>query len=70
MTKQNFIALADAIREQIKLESTYPGEVQRPFTYGQIHVLADFCASQNPQFNRSRWLAYIAGTAGPNGGAR
>lgn len=24
---------------------------------------------RDPRFNRERWLAYIAGTCGPNGGA-
>lgn len=32
-------------------------------------TLADFCVIQNPRFNRERWLAYIAGECGPNGGA-
>ena len=31
-------------------------------------ALADFCQSQNSNFNRERWLGYIAGTNGPNGG--
>ena len=63
MTKKHFIALADVIR----LGNTgFPGKFSEP----QILVLADFCAAQNPQFNRSRWLAYIAGECGPNGGAR
>jgi hypothetical protein len=35
-----------------------------------INHLADFCQSQNPNFNRDRWLGYIAGTNGKNGGAR
>ena len=35
-----------------------------------LDVIADFCANQNPHFNRARWLGYIAGTCGPNGGAR
>lgn len=70
MSKKDFIALADAIRDQIAVELAYPGAVQRPFTYGQIQVLADFCQRQNPAFNRSRWLGYIAGTNGKNGGAR
>ena len=33
-------------------------------------LLADFCAAQNPAFNRERWLAYIAGDCGSNGGKR
>jgi hypothetical protein len=39
------------------------------FTLLQIDRIADFCASQNANFNRERWLAYIKGECGPNGGA-
>ena len=62
MTKKNFIALADTIKAQ----NSNPYDT--PFTLSQLGKLADFCAEQNPQFNRSRWLGYIAGTNGENGG--
>ena len=39
------------------------------FNEEQIALLATFCASQNPRFNRERWLDYIAGKCGPSGGA-
>ena len=29
---------------------------------------ADFCQRQNGNFKRDRWLSYIAGDCGPNGG--
>jgi hypothetical protein len=32
-------------------------------------TLAEFCRDQNGRFNRERWLGYIAGTNGKNGGA-
>jgi hypothetical protein len=38
------------------------------FTPEAIQALADFCYQQNPNFNNTRWLAYIAGTCGPCGG--
>ena len=59
MTKKHFIALADTIR-------------QSPYAFNstQLAVLADFCASQNPNFDRGRWLAYIEGKCGPSGGSR
>lgn len=41
-----------------------------PFKQEHIDFLADYCERMNPNFNRSRWLAYIAGECGPNGGAR
>lgn len=64
MTKKHFIALADAIREH----NTRPAFT--PFTPDQLHTLADFCRAQNPQFKGERWVQYIAGECGPNGGAR
>jgi hypothetical protein len=35
------------------------------FTPDHLRVLADFCASQDPNFNRKRWIDYIAGQCGP-----
>ena len=62
MTKKNFIALADRIVETNHIFAN------KPFTPTAISTLADFCAAQNPNFNRERWLGYIAGTNGKNGG--
>ena len=31
-------------------------------------ALASFCQQSNPRFLRQRWLDYIAGQCGPNGG--
>jgi len=64
MTKKNFIALADTIREFNKFNP------DQPFTREQLHALAIFCMRQNGNFKADRWLAYIAGECGPNGGAR
>ena len=69
MSKKDFIALADAVREANERWERGAVTAQR-FTEGHICELADFCESQNPAFNRSRWLEYIAGKCGPNGGAR
>ena len=57
MTKKTFIALAEAVRSN------------GSFTQAQIEVLADFCQSQNPRFMRGRWIGYIKGENGSNGGA-
>jgi len=57
MTKQHFIALADTIKAN---RDTIGMKV--------IRILADFCEQQNPQFDREKWLNYIAGTHGPGGG--
>lgn len=61
MTKKHFIALADTIKQH----NTGPYE---QFTHGQILALAYFCQSQNPNFNRERWLDYIAGKCSKSGG--
>ena len=66
MTKKNFIALADSIRDWQDAESGT--DDSRAVSNAFIQHLADFCQSQNPQFNRSRWLGYIAGNNGKNGG--
>ena len=68
MSKKHFIALADDIRIQnaaAKHNSNYTA-----FTEDQLVMLAEFCRSTNPRFMRERWLSYIAGECGPNGGAR
>jgi len=62
MSKKHFIALADAIREHNQ-------HTIGQFSVMQINALADFCQSQNPHFMRERWLSYIAGECGKNGGA-
>jgi hypothetical protein len=61
MTKKHFIALADAIRIN---------GLGTMFTDYVVDVLADFCQTQNRNFNRERWIAYIKGECGPNGGKR
>lgn len=63
MTKKHFIALADHLRCDI-LGSTLNTE-DKEYIFSS---LAYFCASQNNQFKRDRWLGYIHGTNGPNGG--
>ena len=70
MTKKHFIALADAVVEHNRTKRTvFGGTVPRQcFTVEQLEALADFCAEQSPLFKRDRWLGYIAGTNGKNGG--
>lgn len=70
MTKKHFIALADAIRNH-NSAANHPLNSGRftEFTPNQIRALANFCHSQNSNFNTERWHGYIAGTNGKNGGA-
>jgi hypothetical protein len=63
MTKKDFIDFAD----QIRIQQRHGGW---RFTPEQLEFLANFCQSQNSQFKRDRWLGYISGENGPNGGAR
>jgi hypothetical protein len=60
MTKKDFIALADAIKHDL-----WPYECT---SRQVVECLATFCHSRNPRFNRNRWLGYIRGECGPNGG--
>jgi hypothetical protein len=62
MTKKNFIALADTIK-QFNADA-YSKGFGIGFTAMQLDALADFCESQNPRFDHARWLGYIAGTNG------
>ncbi len=61
MTKKTLVALADYLRDSC-------GHCE-PFTERQIEHLANFCNPQNPRFKRERWLAYVRGECGPNGGS-
>jgi hypothetical protein len=61
MRKQDFVKLADLVKG---------GYCPDPFTPAQIATLATFCAAQNPNFKRERWLDYIAGKCGKNGGVK
>lgn len=80
MTKKHFIELANKLK-QLKPAGDPPKDIRNPTIaesweigrhiqwYSTIEVLADFCYSQNPHFNRGRWLGYINGEFGPNGGS-
>lgn len=66
MSKKNFIALADMITEHNRVAAN--NDQYTPFTADQISALADFCRSQNYNFKGERWINYIRGECGPNGG--
>lgn len=77
MTKQDFIALADAIKQSRPMVPFSMDDAESRVRYsGALHqwedmrsAIASVCAASNPSFNRERWLAYIAGDCGPSGGA-
>ncbi len=57
MSKKDFIALADFIKETDKY-----------FDSTQIELLAGFFKDQNPNFDMFRWIDYINGKCGSSGG--
>lgn len=59
MTKKDFIGLADALRQSYR---------DGALRIKDAEVVADFLQSQNPNFKRERWMEYLAGIVGPNGG--
>lgn len=78
MTKKDFIALADLIR-QLQPDMAVPQWAVTNSSHAEKQgqqaqwlktrdALAEFCKSQNAQFMRERWLNYIAGECGKNGG--
>lgn len=65
MSKKHFIALADMMREHNRLVGDRGPNL---FNHGHIGALAGFCLAQNPQFNTDRWINYLNGKCGSNGG--
>jgi hypothetical protein len=70
MSKKHFIALADTIREHNRVANHPANSEMSAFSTGQIQTLAIYCQQQNSNFKRERWLDYIAGVCGKNGGAK
>ena len=70
MHKKIFIALADAIRDHNRVATARQnnGIPAVEFTPAHLETIADFCISQNSAFKRDRWMDYVAGNCGPNGG--
>lgn len=64
MSKKDFIALAQAIKDHHR---SCDEEAGYKFSEDQLDTLACFCARQNPQFKRDRWLGYIDGSNNANG---
>ena len=68
-TKKEYIALADALRRANPINTDLADSAVAIDQYQRdVRAVADACESLNPRFNRSRWLAYLAGECGPSGG--
>jgi hypothetical protein len=59
MATKEFESLAKMIAAQVNRENRYPGNVQRPFTYGQINELMDWAVSCNPKFDKRKFNARL-----------
>jgi hypothetical protein len=70
MSKKHFIAIADAIREHntVARRRRDSGIPCAMFLPDHLETLADSFKRENSMFNRERWLSYVAGACGPNGG--
>jgi len=68
MSKQDFIALADQLRIELRHNPVLSG-LDSAEQAALVRFLCDFCRSQNSRFDASRWTGYLQGTCGPNGGA-
>lgn len=66
MSKKDFIALADMIRYHNA--NVFDPNGNMKFNERHLIALAEWCREQNPRFMRERWLDYIAGKCGKNGG--
>ena len=74
MTKKHFIRFADyltdaEIRKYCNTITNGTGVTYVKLDDIKKH-LANFCHEMNPRFARRRWLDYISGKCGPNGGKR
>lgn len=75
MSKKDFIALADALKtsKPVKVSSRYTlaeFEMMLSQWHSDCLTVADACKAASSTFKRDRWLSYIAGECGPNGGKR
>jgi hypothetical protein len=76
MSKRHFIALADTLRdlkprpmEAIATDREQSASLARMAQWIETcAAMAAFCRAQNGNLNTQRWLEYIDGTCGPNGG--
>ena len=65
MSKQDFIALADVVKQLPQTCQVINGMVD----IGDLtEQLAQFCKGQNSNFLPGRWKGYIAGENGKSGG--
>jgi putative protein kinase ArgK-like GTPase of G3E family len=67
MSKRHFIALADALRAEKPQPNWNPNKLAQWEL--DVKAVANVCAASNSAFKRDRWMDYVNGLCGPNGGA-
>lgn len=67
MSKKDFIALADALRAE-KPGKNWDANKMVQWEL-DVQAVAKVCKASNSAFKEERWLGYIKGDNGPNGGA-
>ena len=63
ITKKQIIKIADTIKD---IARDADGLIELSLV---VDKFADYLAAQNPNFERERFIAYVNGECGPNGGA-
>jgi hypothetical protein len=61
MTKQDITDLASAIKKHNDISKEWDRPDDTAFDDTQLGVLADFCASQSPDFDRRQWINSVHG---------
>ena len=76
MSKKDYIAIADALRNKLANEHAFESDEQNDAAHWRNQGLLDAAealacvfAADNGAFNRDRWFDYLRGECGPNGGA-
>lgn len=69
MHKREFVALADRLRSERESDGLL-SDLSPEHYEDVLSTLAGFCASTNDRFMRERWLSYVRGECGPNGGSK
>ena len=62
MYRKQFVALAEEIKHHNRINP------EHAFDAVQLASIMRFLKSENPQFNAERWVGFIAGENGANGG--
>lgn len=68
MSKKHFIALANALIAS-KPADHWDANKKAQWEL-DVRYIANVLAQSNPRFKRERWMDYVNGLCGPNGGQR